>query len=275
VFLTPSGRNPDTIDNTSSVPVYSVSYTVIVDLLKNCLLCSTVDRKSDASVFINQFIKHLEIYVCGGNSEIQELCYKIFSENEEAYKHIVNSYTHCVSRKIEDLFFQSSSACSQGAATNFTVTNKIISIEERAKQEGFQVIDKKCERVPKTSAIVKCSIDLKCPDWPDGLGIKIYKHNWFGVFPYTKNGSAFFNRFTPALSSANWGDLHYALPRINKDRLRCVLESGNDIGEEHIEEAITKAKEYAEEINKYLDLPDCQFQGKTDDLIVAAESVNI
>jgi hypothetical protein len=65
------------------------------------------------------------------------------------------------------------------------------------------------------------------------------------------------------------------LPRINKDRLRCVLESGNDIGEEHIEEAITKAKEYAEEINKYLDLPDCQFQGKTDDLIVAAESVNI
>ncbi|MBK1642687.1 hypothetical protein CKO12_12560 [Chromatium okenii] len=280
IFLTPSGRNPDTIDNTSSVPVYCVSYTVIIDLLKNCLLCSTVDRKSDASVFIKQFIKHLEVFVCGGNSEIQELCYKIFSENEAAYKYIVNSYTHCVSRKIEDLFFQSPSACSQGAVTNPTVTNKIISIEERAKQEGFQVIDKKCECVPKTPDIVRCSIDLKCPEWPDGLGIKIYKYGWFGVFPYVKKGSTFFNS---DLKSVDWvkgeEDLYYALP-INKHEDRCILDPGNDIGEEHIEEAITRAKEYAEEINKILGAMSCSVSpvitaSITDDLIVAAESVNI
>ncbi len=99
VFLTPTGRIPNTSNKQSKIPVYRMSYEVIAKIAK----ASINNANQSAHFFLDQFIYHVESYMTG-SSEIHELCWQIFQKHPDAYKRISNNFAYCVSRRIREIF---------------------------------------------------------------------------------------------------------------------------------------------------------------------------
>lgn len=235
IYLTPSGKEPKTVNKDSMVPVYCMSYERIATALRHV---ATGANKS-ASFFINQFISHVERYM-SGSSEIKDLCWQIYQKHEDAYLLIVNSHSYCVSRKIKELF----TIINQKLKSDimFSTWSDVIETTENYRDH------------PKHKVI--CDLDMRLKSWPKGLWIKIYKHGWFGVFPYVSNKDkenvkdiiAAFG-VTSIQQARHWDNLYYVSGNNNLDKERKVLSSGNELSKEDIDVALNRVKEFIIELN--------------------------
>lgn len=237
VYLTPNGKAPDTIDLTSSVPVYCMPYSSVSQLLKSH--SGTASRES--SVFIEQFIAHVERYM-SGNHELNRLCWDLFKDHEEAYKHIAKSYDYCIKRKVEEAFAE----LRKRLASDSMFSPWADAIEVRSASRA----DKK--------TIVACDLDLRLSHWPEGIWIKIYKHSWFGVFPYTLAPHLdHLKNFLPEFLSAPkpvsaWGGHFYVSAGFGSDNQRCIQATGNELNDSDLNTALTLVKDCLLEIDKAL-----------------------
>ncbi|WP_262967076.1 PDDEXK-like family protein [Methylobacter psychrophilus] len=233
VFLTPSGREPETINPNSSVPVYCMSYGQISALLRDC----SAKAHPAAATFIRQFISHVERYM-SGNNEINALCWDLFINHEETYRHMANSYQYCVEKKVRMAF---------------------ATIEERLKSDSmFAAWASELEVRPNyrddRKLIVKCDLDVRLKSWPENLWIKVYKHTWLGVFPFAMRdhietiADSFPMTFNIAQPVSSWPEHYYICGRLFNDKERCILEKGNDLGEVQINLTLNKVREHIDDI---------------------------
>jgi hypothetical protein len=230
IFLTPDGRAPETINPHSSIPVYCMSYGRLAYLLK-----PLKEQANDAALhFIEQFINHIEVYMAG-NDELKELCWQLFDKHEDAYEQLVKYHDYCIGRRIKDIFgeleqkLRKSPAMSQWSSKLETTS----SFED----------DKKC--------IIKCDLDIRLDDWPEGLWVKVYKHHWFGVYPYVDEESK--DNVIPHVPSldcrtSNIPNRYYVSHRVNLDKERAILKDGNKLSNTNINAAVNRVLEHIEEI---------------------------
>lgn len=238
IFLTTNGRESQTIDFESEVPVYSMSYAEIANQLKQVKHLANESAKS----FIYQFINHIEAYM-SDSSEITELCWQIYNKHEDAYLHMMKSHDYCVRRKVEQIFSE--------------IERRIKSDTVFSDYSGRIVINSKYEKSKKH--IVNCDIDIRLNDWPEGLWIKLYKHGWFGVFPFVESDDrdslkelserlhSYPNRKVKA-----WQTIYYVSSNKNLDSERMLIDNGNSISMDHVNIALNKISSYIEEINEAL-----------------------
>lgn len=238
VFLTRTGRKPNTANAKDRVPVYCMGYGEVAEMLKSCKASPQLAK--GAAIFIDQFIDHIERYMTG-NTQTRELCWKLFSEHEEAYKQIVDQYRNCIERKIVMAF---------SSIAERLASDPILGVDPAQLQ-----IERE-QTKPKRETVF-CSIHVRMRSWPDGVWVKIYKHNWFGVFPFiheadlAKLGA---DRSLPVSSSTakSWPGLFYATARPGMDEGRRIRASGNDMTAEDVDVALALAVGYVREINEAL-----------------------
>ncbi|PWE38746.1 hypothetical protein C9I50_21150 [Pseudomonas prosekii] len=236
VYLTPTGRESPTISCDSSVPVYYQSYGDVVALLHQCQPAAN----QAAAYFIDQFKTHVE-KTMSGNSELNSLCWQVFQQNEEAYAHLVNHYEYCKTRKMTELFRN--------------LNRRLVSDSLFADYAG--------EMETKTSSKTdkqQYDLDIRLRNWPDGVWVKIYKHTWFGVFPFFRGGdlaalTPLLPTFTlPAHAVPDWSDLYFASTRFLVKEDRCVLDLGDTVTEAHLDQALTRVHNCIDEINQALNV---------------------
>lgn len=232
VYLTPTGRDSPTINPESNVPVYYQSYGQLA-----ALLCKHQKYANPAaSYFIGEFITHVE-KTMSGNSELKELCWEIFKSNEEAYEHLVNNYQHCLTRKLDQRFAELQQALSY--SNLFT--------------EWFELME---THLTRNETKHHYDLDIRLRTWPAGVRIKIYKHSWFGVFPYfLKSDRESLAEQLPAFTTAmrevpDWSEHYFASAKFLVREDRRIYESGDKATETN--QALSIARECIIEINQAL-----------------------
>ncbi|WP_318432765.1 PDDEXK-like family protein [Photobacterium leiognathi] len=238
VYLSPNGRKPTTLNRDLEVPVYCMSYGQIAKQLE---LVKSRGNES-AKYFISQFISHIEGYMTGSN-EVNELCWQIFSKYEDAYSQMMNAYQYCQRRKVEESFLDIESRVKTDAAFS-KVSDEIEIIKTVEKSSKY---------------IVAYDLDIRLKSWPPGLKVKLYKHNWLGVFPYVtgefrdsvKEISKKLGCY-PNIQVKAWQDKYYVSSNLNLDKERMVNSDGNSISMEDINTLLNKLIVHIEEINSVL-----------------------
>ena len=238
IYLTQSGKKPETLDINSEVPVYCMSYEQLTKTLS-----SVKSRASKSALFfIEQFISHVEQYMSGSN-EIRDLCWELFQKHEDAYMNMVKSHTYCLSKKMKEIFSE---------------------IENKVKHDSMfsdysNNIEVNVSYLEDKKNIIKCDLNLRIKSWPDGLWVKVYKHGWFGVFPFvskvnlpnvidlSKNLSNH-----PNAKIKWWDDKYYVSSNTNLDSERKILSSGNELSKDHVNIALNKVLAHILEINDAL-----------------------
>ena len=237
VYLTPKGKQPETIDLSSKVPVYCMSYGCVAQMLTD----NKPSANASAAQFIEQFVAHVEKYM-SGNSELNTLCWELFKQHEEAYRHIAKSYEYCIKRKVEEAFE--------------TMQSRIRTDSMFSDWAGLIKINASSQ--PDRKHLVKCDLDIRLSNWPEGIWVKIYKHTWFAVFPYARGADSERLKTTmPGFYEAprpvpDWEDHYFASAGfVSKDQ-RCVQPKGNELGDTDINTALTMVRDCIYEINNLL-----------------------
>ncbi len=231
VYLTPTGRDSPTIDPKSSLPVYYQSYGQLATLLRQHQPLAS----QAAGNFIDQMVSHVE-KTMSGNSDLQKLCWNIFAENEEAYEHLFKNYEYCLRRKLDQQF----------ADLKARLSDSILF------QEWSGQIETRFTRNPDKRHY---DLDIRLHHWPAGVWVKIYKHTWFGVFPFFLHSDkdALSHRlgiFTvPARSMPDWRDHYVASSRYLDKSDRCFCENGDKATDMHLNQALNEVLECINEIN--------------------------
>ncbi len=139
--------------------------------IRECLSDETIATALDSSkAFISQFKAHIEKYL-SRNKPMDELCWKIFKENEEAYGLMVKSYTKCIYRKVDEQF-----TCIQEQLLSDSIFGDF---KDEINLEVNSRADKKFHIVT--------NLDVRLNTWPKGIAIRVYKWSWAGCFPYINN----------------------------------------------------------------------------------------
>ena len=239
IFLTPTGKQPGSADPNSKTAVYQASYRHILYISKSILERTEGDIRN----FLKQFIIHLEGDIVG-SEEVKKLCWEMFCNNEDAYRHLAANFNWCLSRKVHDYFVR---------------IQKNIEGGELGQEWGQKLTIK-----PKIDDIEsnKYDIDIRNQDWPAGFFIKIYKHGWLGVFPYVRydenNKAARYELVKDLFGREpkkvrDWGKMFYLTnPDEFKDSHRQICEDGNKMEEQHINVISNKIFEYARSIDNIL-----------------------
>lgn len=240
VFLTPDGRTPKTANAQGGVPVYCMGYGQIAGMFRACMASPRLS--AGAGAFIDQFVNHIELHMTG-NTRTQELCWQLFSKNEAAYKEIVRQYRSCIERKVVSAL--------SGLADRLA-SDSILSVDPTQLQ-----IER--ERSKDDKAIIFYSLHIRMIGWPEGVWVKIYKHNWLGVFPFIHEAdlAKFGPRFplpVSATTARNWQELRYVSARSGMDEARKVLGDGNEFTQDDLDIALALAADYVREINEALEL---------------------
>jgi hypothetical protein len=238
VFLSPNGRVPKTANTQDGVPVYCMDYGQIADICRACTRAPGLSK--NAAVFIDQFVNHIELHMTG-STRTQALCWELFSKNEAAYKEIVRQHNSCIERKVVDAF---------------------VDLEERLGKEPVLGVDPgqlqvERERSANDKAVIFYSLHIRQLHWPAGVWVKIYKHNWLGVFPFIRESDlvAFEGDFPLPLSAESakhWPGVRYVSSRSGLDAARRVLLDGNDFTQDDLAIALGVASTYVQEINAAL-----------------------
>lgn len=238
VFLSPNGRVPKTANTQGGVPVYCMDYGQIADICRTCK--RSPGLSANAAVFIDQFVNHIELHMTG-STRTQALCWELFSKNEAAYKEIVRQHNSCIERKVIDAF---------------------VDLEERLGKEPVLGVDPgqlqvERERSANDKAVIFYSLHIRQLHWPAGVWVKIYKHNWLGVFPFIRESDlvAFVGGFPLPLSAESakhWPGVRYVSSRSGLDEARRVLSDGNDFTQDDLAIAFGVASTYVQEINAAL-----------------------
>lgn len=235
IYLSPNGRKPTTLNRDSEIPVYCMSYGQVAKQLE---LVKSRGNES-AKYFISQFISHIEAYMTGSN-EVNELCWQIFSKHEDAYAKMMNAYQYCQRRKVEESFLDIESRIKTDAAFS-KISNEIEIIKTVEESNKY---------------VVAYDLDVRLKSWPQGVMIKLYKHNWLGVFPYVtgefrdaaKEISKRLGCY-PNMQVKAWQDKYYVSSNLNLDKERMVNSDGNSISMEDINVILNKLSVHIEEIN--------------------------
>jgi len=238
VYLTPTGRESPTLDPDSGVPVYFQSYGQLAALLRQY----QPEDNPPAAHFIDQFISHVE-KTMSGNTELSQLCWGIFEQNEEAYEHLVKHHEYCKARKMDELFSR---------------------LQERLARDSLfaEWADVMETRLSARAEKRQYDLDVRLRTWPKGVWVKVYKHTWLGVFPFFRGGDrdALMQRlpsFTqPPRAVPDWTDFYFASTRFLIKDDRCVFAKGEKAGEIHLNDALTKVHDCIEEINRALKTTD-------------------
>lgn len=130
------------------------------------------------------------------------------------------------------------------------MANKFEYCINRNIREIFDSIQSKIEidssfKIDKVYKEKECKYDLNVrkENWPEGVWIKIYKHNWFGIFPFVeeadKNLVEKYFYQTPKEANS-WDGLYYFSANKDLDERLCINEKGNEIDAENGNEAIEK-----------------------------------
>lgn len=234
VYLTPTGRQSPTLDQESRVPVYFQSYGELSALLQSCQLNAT----PSAAYFIDQFVTHVE-KTMSGNTELNRLCWEVFQQNEDAYAHLVKHYEYCKARKMTELF----RVLGERLAGDSLFAEFAEDIETRFSTKT----DKQ-----------QYDLDIRLRGWPEGVWVKVYKHTWFGVFPFFSDEQLetlipLLPSFTqPAHAVPDWTGLYFASNRFLVKDDRCVLAQGDSVTEMHLDEVLTRVYDCFSEINGIL-----------------------
>lgn len=238
VFLSPNGRAPKTANAKDSVPVYCMDYGQVAEI---CKACKRVPGLSaSVEVFLDQFVNHIELHMTG-STRTQALCWELFSKNEAAYREIVRQYDRCIERKVLDAFAALESRLSKEPL--FGVDPSQLQIEREQSKDD--------------KAVIFYSLHIRMLHWPAGVWVKIYKHNWLGVFPFIRESelAALSEVFPLPLSAEvakHWSGVRYVSSRPGLDEARRVLTDGNDFTSEDLEIALGLAATYVQEINEAL-----------------------
>ncbi|MEP9316042.1 PD-(D/E)XK nuclease family protein [Pseudomonas sp. LABIM340] len=237
VYLTPLGKQPDTADPSSSVPVYCMPYGCVARQLRQSKSSATVQ----AAQFIEQFIAHVEKYM-SGNRELDDLCWALFKQHEEAYRHLVESYEYCIRLKVEQAFE---------------------TIQSRIRDDGMfsawvGLVEMSASSLPDRKNLLNFDLDVRLVHWPEGLRVKVYKHTWFAVFPYVRGADTVRLRavmpgyFESPRPVPDWDDHYFASAGFVGREQRCVRPKGNELDETDINMALTMVRDCIDEINAAL-----------------------
>ncbi len=234
VYLTPTGRDSPTIDPESSLPVYYQSYGQLAKLLRHHQPLAN----SAANNFIDQMVTHVEKTMTG-NSDLRKLCLEIFLQNEDAYEHLYKNYEYCLRQKLDQQFADLKTGLSDSLVF----------------QEWSGQIESRFMPHPDK---LHYDLDIRLSNWPTGIWVKIYKHTWFGVFPFFRGSDkdALSHRlaiFTaPARQMQNWTDHYIASSRYLVKSERCIIENGDKATDMHLNHALNKVSECIKEISAAL-----------------------
>jgi hypothetical protein len=237
VYLTPTGRDSPTANlDCSRVPIYYQSYAMVAALLRRCRALAS----RPAGEFLDQFISHIERTMTD-NSEINNLCWGVFEQNEEAYEHLAKHLIYCRRRKSATRFAALELEVRQGSQFNEWASEIQTRIGETIKG------DNPC-----------FDLDVRLKSWPDGVWVKLYKHSWLGVFPYflaqdRELVSLRLVQFcTPPRDVPDWGGHQFASYRFQLKADRAVNEDGNRATDSDYNAALTRVRECIVEINDAL-----------------------
>jgi hypothetical protein len=232
VYLTPTGRDSPTINKDSTVPVYYQSYGQLAALLRQ----HQARASHAAGHFIAELVTHVE-KTMSGNSELKQLCWSIFEQNEEAYEQLVNNYQHCLTRKLDERF----------ANLQQCLTDSNLFAEWSGLMET---------QLTRNPAKRHYDLDVRLRTWPAGVWVKIYKHSWFGVFPYfLDSGKESLAKHLPVFTTAmrqvpDWSRHYLASVGFLVREDRRVYEAGDKATETN--QALSIVRECIIEINQAL-----------------------
>jgi len=228
-YLTPAGSDPTTAnDEKIDVPVYCMSYAEIAGILK----LIKPEATFAANHFIDQLVYHLESYM-SGNDETKEICWLLFQRHKEAYELITDNLEYCQFRKAFTMFQ---------------------SLETRIKGEAFEG---NCSDVDiikiNDQKNIHLDLNIRRHSWPAGVFVKIYKHDWFGIFPFvgpedTNMIKECYN--IKAIPAKNWSGFYYFSDE-TWDKERCITKKGNSFEDMHANIAIEKLKKLIAEIDRF------------------------
>ena len=245
VFLAPNKRIPLTHNPELNVPIYCMSYANILECLSDE---NTATAPDSSKAFISQFKAHIEKYL-SRNKPMDELCWQIFKENEEAYGLMVKSYTKCIYRKVEEQFeYIQKQIHSDSMFSDFK--DKIIITTNTRPDKKFHIVT---------------NLDVRLNTWPEGIAIRVYKWSWAGCFPYIRNEKieSIKELHQPArelpydtVKSFEDEKISYFY-RLNVGSYmdeRRITTTGNDIKPSEIAHTLTKIKDLIVDVNTILEL---------------------
>lgn len=100
---------------------------------------------------------------------------------------------------------------------------------------------------------IKCDLDIRLKNWPEGVSIKVYKHKALAVLAYVKDQQVCKEHLTTEPSPCKyWKDAFYFSNMIDLDQDRYVLLEGNGMTDEDADICLSKLKTHIEEINEIL-----------------------
>ncbi len=180
---------------------------------------------------------------------MDELCWQIFKENEEAYGLMVKSYTKCIYRKVEEQFeYIQKQIHSDSMFSDFK--DKIIITTNTRPDKKFHIVT---------------NLDVRLNTWPEGIAIRVYKWSWAGCFPYIRNEKieSIKELHQPArelpydtVKSFEDEKISYFY-RLNVGSYmdeRRITTTGNDIKPSEIAHTLTKIKDLIVDVNTILEL---------------------
>jgi hypothetical protein len=105
--------------------------------------------------------------------------------------------------------------------------------------------------VKKENADIKCDLDIRLKEWPEGVYIKAYKHKALGVLPYIKD-DVICQRYlnVKPVPCKFWKDSFYFSHADNLDQDRYVQLDGNTMTGLDTETCLLRIKVYIDEINQ-------------------------
>lgn len=150
------------------------------------------------------------------SSEIKELCWGVFEQNEEAYERMAAHLFYCRQRKYKERFLALEREVLSGAQFSDWAGQLETRIVTGSKGDNPHVF-----------------LDIRRLSWPEGLWVKAYKHTWLAVFPYcmAKDIEAVSARLgtfcAPAVEVPAWPGHWFASRRFHEKSERAVNEKGN------------------------------------------------
>lgn len=107
--------------------------------------------------------------------------------------------------------------------------------------------------VKKENADIKCDLEIRLKEWPEGIYIKVYKHKALGVLPYVKDEQLCQDFLkTQAIPCKFWKESFYFSHQGNLDQERYVKLEGNAMSDDDTEVCLARIQTYIEEINRII-----------------------
>ena len=107
--------------------------------------------------------------------------------------------------------------------------------------------------VRKENADIKCDLDIRLSEWPEGVFVKVYKHKALAVLPYVKDEAVVREHLkAEPVPCKFWKDAFYFSHIEDLDEGRYVLREGNDMTDTDGEQCLAMLKTFIEEIEGIL-----------------------